>query len=115
MSIFPGNSGAPRNGDATEDFNADAFIGNSLQVDSATNKAGDGPVDFPQGLTGDVDGRDVAADGAKLDLMSVTQEVDLDAIETNSDASKVVTDKLDVTAITSAVFNADGTITITIP
>jgi hypothetical protein len=44
-------------------------------------------------LSGTVDGRDIAADGTKLDFITVTQSVDLDAIETrvnDLDASVVL-------------------------
>lgn len=37
-------------------------------------------------VTGNINGRDLAADGTKLDLVTVTQAVDLDALETRVDA-----------------------------
>lgn len=54
-------------------------------------------------------------DKTKLNNITITQSVNLDILETNSDASKVVTDKMGVTAVTSVTFNADGSITIVTP
>ena len=55
------------------------------------------------------------AEKTKVGHITVTQAVDLDTIETNSNTSKAVTDKTNVSAITSVTFNADGTITIVTP
>lgn len=51
-------------------------------------------------ISGTVDGRDVAADGTKLDFITVTGAVDLDDYGTRLTAAEVKTDWLTVTAAT---------------
>lgn len=68
-----------------------------ITVDDSDNVSGVGNLT----LSGTVDGRDVAADGTKLDYITVTQAVDLDAIEarvTELDASVILKGSWDASA-----------------
>ena len=61
-------------------------------------QAGDEGYTLPNlNVGGTVDGRDLAADGTKLDLLTVTVPVDVDTLSTNVAASKAITDLLTAT------------------
>lgn len=78
-------------------------------------------------VSGTVDGRDVSADGAKLDGIESGATADQTATEiktlyesnadTNeySDAEQTTLNKITNTAVTSITFNSDGTMTVVIP
>lgn len=58
-------------------------------------------------VTGNVDGRDVAADGTKLDLITVTQAVDLDTLESDVAANNAKVGLTDG-SVTTAKLGADA-------
>ncbi|MEL0098501.1 MAG: hypothetical protein VW907_02990, partial [Opitutae bacterium] len=75
--------------------------GRTNDVPNSFSTTGDISVGGNISVTGTVDGRDVATDGAKLDYLTVTQAVDLDAIESRVNA-------LDAAVVLQGSWDASG-------
>ena len=84
-----------------------------VTLDDAGNYSGIGNIS----LSGLVDGRDVAADGTKLDLVTVTQAVDLDSIESTVNRGSTFatsTDPATDAAVTTAIVDANSGVVVTL-